>query len=183
MAPLAFPDPPLTDGVIALRPFTEADNRAHVAICQDPDIARFTTVPSPYGEADARAYLQRVTDGLAAGTLVALAVVDAADPSILLGSVGLHAISPELGAAEVGYLIAAPARGRGYATRAVTLIVAWAFGTLGLERIELRAMEENAASRGVAARAGFHRVDAPFLARPECDHLPDVFFARLREDD
>jgi RimJ/RimL family protein N-acetyltransferase len=177
---IAFPDPPLTDGVIALRPFTEADNAAHVEICQDPDIARFTTVPSPYGEADARAYLQRVTEGVAAGTLIVLAVVDAVDHGVLLGSIGLHAISPELGAAEVGYLLAAPARGRGYATRAVRLIVAWAFGTIGLARVELRAMAENAASRAVAARAGFHQVDAPFLHRPELDHLPDVFFARLR---
>jgi RimJ/RimL family protein N-acetyltransferase len=178
---LAFPDPPLTDGVIALRPFTEADNAAHVEICQDPEIARFTTVPSPYGETDARAFLQLVADGVAAGTLIVLAVVDAADHGVLLGSVGLHAISPELGAAEVGYLLAAPARGRGCATRAVALVVGWAFATLGLQRIELRAMAENAASRAVAARAGFHPVDAPFLHRPELDHLPDVFFARLRD--
>ncbi len=181
MPAIAFPDPPLSDGAVALRPFTDAEIPALVAICQDPDIARFTTVPSPYGEAEARAYLQRVTDGLAAGTQVTLAVVDAADHGPLRGSVGLHAIDREQRAAEVGYLLAAPARGRGRATRAVALIVAWAFRTLALERIELRAMAENASSRTVAARAGFHPVQAPFLHRPELDHLPDVFFARLRD--
>ena len=32
----------------------------------------------------------------------------------------------------------------------------------------------------IPRRAGFAPVDAPLLPRPECDHLPDVFFARLR---
>jgi RimJ/RimL family protein N-acetyltransferase len=177
----AYPDPPLSDGVVALRPFSQADVPSLVDICQDPDIARFTTVPSPYGEAEAWAFLQRVSDGLGDASQVTQAVVEVAAPGVLLGSVGLHAIHWELGAAEVGYLLAAPARGRGLATRAVALIVAWAFETLGLERLDLRAMDANAASRAVAARAGFHPVDAPLLRRPECDHLPDVFFARVRD--
>jgi RimJ/RimL family protein N-acetyltransferase len=177
---IACPDPPLSDAVVALRPYTDADVPALVEICQDPDIARFTTVPSPYAETDARAYLQRVTAGLAEGTQLTLGVTGAADRDILLGSVGLHAIDGEQRAAEVGYLLAPAARGRGVATRAVQLITAWGFETLGLARVELRTMAGNAASQAVAARAGFQRVDAPFLRRPELAHLPDVFFARLR---
>jgi RimJ/RimL family protein N-acetyltransferase len=179
---LALPDPPLSDGVVALRPPTHADVPTLVEICQDPEIARFTTVPTPYGETEAHAWLQRVADGLAEGTQVTQAVVDAADPDVLLGSVGLHAIDLELRAAEVGYLLAPRVRGRGLATRAVRLVCAWGFQTLGLQRVELRAMADNAASQAVAVRAGFQRVAAPFLHRPELDHLPDVFFARLRED-
>jgi RimJ/RimL family protein N-acetyltransferase len=85
-------------------------------------------------------------------------------------------------AADVGYWLAAPARGRGLATRAVELLAGWAFGDLDLERLELRTNPQNHASRAVAARAGFEPVVAPVVRRPECDHLADEFFARERRD-
>jgi RimJ/RimL family protein N-acetyltransferase len=174
------PDPPLSDGVVALRSWTAADVPALVQACQDPEIPRWTLVPSPYGEADARAYLKRVADGWDAGARATFAVVDAADPAALLGAVGLHAIEWGRRVADVGYWIAAPARGRGAATRAVDLLAGLAFGTLGLERLELRAHEDNTASHAVARRAGFAPIDAPLVDRPECRHMPDIFFARPR---
>ena len=57
MAPLPLPDPPLSDGTIALREKTEADIPALVAAVQDPLIPRYTRVPSPYGERQAREFL------------------------------------------------------------------------------------------------------------------------------
>src|SRR5207244_871751 len=42
---------------LVLRPPCEADVRALVAACQDPEIVRFTRVPSPYTEEHARQYL------------------------------------------------------------------------------------------------------------------------------
>jgi RimJ/RimL family protein N-acetyltransferase len=177
---LALPDPPLNDGLVALRSWTAADVPAIVEACQDPEIPRWTLVPSPYGEADARAYLQRVADGWDAGARATFAIVDAADHGALLGAAGLNRIDWDQCAADLGYWVAAPARGRGVAARAVELLAGWAFGTLGLERLELRANEANTASRAVAARAGFSRADAPLVRRPECDHMPDIFFARLR---
>jgi RimJ/RimL family protein N-acetyltransferase len=78
--------------------------------------------------------------------------------------------------------LSAPARGCGNATRAVQSLTAWARATLGLERLELCAPQANHASQAVAARAGFGPVAHPLVRRPECDHLPDVYFARLRGD-
>lgn len=51
--------------------------------------------------------------------------------------------------------LAAAARGRGAASRAVQLLVGWAFGPLGLERLELHIDRRNLASQAVAARTGF----------------------------
>src|SRR4051812_11389124 len=82
------------------------------------------------------------------------AIADAADDR-LLGIGGLMRFAPDGRSCEVGYWLAPWGRGRGAATRAVDLICEWGFGTLGLERIELHAHTENAASRAVAARAGF----------------------------
>jgi RimJ/RimL family protein N-acetyltransferase len=177
---LALPDPPLSDGVVALRAWTPADVPALVEACQDPEIPRWTPVPSPYGETEARAYLRRAADGWDGGARATFAVVDAGDRGPPLGAADLHAFDWDLRVADVGYWVAAPARGRGVARRAVELLAGWAFGTLGLERLELHANEGNAASQAVARRAGFARSDGPLVPRPACDHMPDVFFARGR---
>lgn len=180
MPALALPDPPLSDGVVALRGFEAGDLDALVAALQDPEIPRWTLVPTPYTHDDARAYMRHVNRGRATGTRLALAIADASDERALLGSVALNPVDWRLRAADVGYWVAATARGRGVATRAVQLLAAHAFGALGLERLELRAQRGNHASHAVAARAGFRPVAAPLVLRPECDHLPDLYFARLR---
>ena len=182
MPRLALPDPPLSDGVIALRGFESADVAPIAEICQDPEIPRWTLVPSPYGEDDARDYLAHVAAGLAAGTRASFAIVGAHDGR-LLGNAGLHAIDWASACAEVGFMLAAHARGRGVASRAVQLLAGWAFGTLALERLELHIDRDNAASLAVAERTGFARVAEPVVRRPETAHFAnDIFFARLRDD-
>lgn len=53
------PDPRLGDELVELRPWLDRDVPAIVAACNDPETARWTTVPSPYSEEDARAWLER----------------------------------------------------------------------------------------------------------------------------
>lgn len=180
MPSVALPDPPLSDGVVALRGFEPGDIDSLVAALQDPEIPRWTLVPSPYTHDDARTYMRHMNRGRASGSRLARAIADAQRGGALLGSVALNPISCEHCAADVGYWVAAPSRGRGVATRAVELVAAHAFDALGLERLELRAQRANAASQAVARRAGFAPIDAPLIRRPECEHLPDAFFARLR---
>ena len=179
MPALALPDPPLSDAFITLRGFESGDVPALTAACQDPEIPRWTLVPSPYGADDARAFIDRSPEALATGRRAAFAIVGARTGE-LLGAVALTTIDWPKRAADIGYWLAADARGRGVATRAVELITGWAFETLGLERVELRIHTDNHASQAVAARAGFAPVAAPVVRRPECEHLPDVFFARVR---
>jgi RimJ/RimL family protein N-acetyltransferase len=146
---------PLRDGPTALRPWRDSDVAALVEACQDPEISRWTRVPSPYGQADARLYLQQRHDALHAGASAPYAVVDAADDRGLLGSISLMRFAWEHGRAEVGYWLAREARAAGHAVRALGLICRWGFETLGLERIELLAATGNLASQRVAERAGF----------------------------
>jgi RimJ/RimL family protein N-acetyltransferase len=56
--------------------------------------------------------------------------------------------------AQLGYWIAADARGRGYATRAVILLTRWLFD-LGAARAFLTIVAGNQGSTAVARRAGF----------------------------
>lgn len=122
------------------------------AACQDPEIPRFTEVPSPYSEDDARDFIAKVSSGELAE--LAFAIVDAGDGE-LLGSVGLRL--PQPGVGEIGYWVAAPARGRGVAARAVRLLAAWAFDELGYVRIQIHTDPANTASQRVAESAGFTR--------------------------
>lgn len=156
MPKVVLPPQPLIDGPTALRPWRDLDIPALVAVCQDPEIARWTRVPSPYGEADARLYLQQRHDSLRSGASAPFAVV-ATDDGRLLGSTSLLRFSWVDARAEVGYFLAREARGQGHAVRALGLICAWGFGSLGLERIDLLAATGNAPSQRVAERAGFTR--------------------------
>ena len=154
MPRIALAAEPLRDGPTALRPWRDSDLPALVDACQDPEIPRWTRVPSPYGAADARLYLQQRHDALHAGVTTPYAVIDPREDR-LLGSISLMRFVPEHGRAEVGYWLAREARGAGHAVRALGLICRWGFDTLGLERIELLAATANLPSQRVAERAGF----------------------------
>lgn len=156
MSAIALPAQPLLDGPTALRPWRDTDVDALVAACQDPEIGRWTAVPRPYRGTDARAYLLYRYDAIHAGTAAPFAIV-AADDGRLLGSIALNQIDARQQRAEVGYWLAAEARGAGHATRAVQLICRWGFQTLALARIALLASTDNRASQRVAERSGFAR--------------------------
>jgi RimJ/RimL family protein N-acetyltransferase len=157
MPRIVLPAEPLTDASTALRPWRDSDIPALVAACQDPEIGRWTQVPSPYGEADARLFMAERHDGVLKGTAAPFAIVSADDDTRLLGSVALLRFAWEHARAEVGYFVAREARGAGHAARAVRLISEWGISELGLERIDLVAATGNEASQRVAERAGFVR--------------------------
>jgi RimJ/RimL family protein N-acetyltransferase len=136
------------EGGIELRPFTEADVPALVEACQDPEIPRWTRVPTPYGEAEARAYVAGHPN------IYAFAVVDA-ETGELLGSVGFGLAGEARG--EFGYWVKREARGRGVASRALRLAARRAVAQHGLRRLQLVVEPENEASIRVAENAGFRR--------------------------
>jgi RimJ/RimL family protein N-acetyltransferase len=145
--------PSLSDGEIAVRPLAPADVPDIVAACCDPEIPRWTRVPSPYTREDARKFLAIAATEAAAGDGVALAV--ACTDGRLIGTVGLMDVDWGRRYGEVGYWTAAPARGRGAASRAVLLLRDWAHAELGLDEIEILVQRENRPSQRVAERAGF----------------------------
>ncbi|MCU0483112.1 MAG: GNAT family N-acetyltransferase [Chloroflexi bacterium] len=149
------PDPPLADEVVALRPPSTADVPAIAAACTDPEIARWTAVPSPYTPAHARRFVAQARRWWRTGrTAAVFAIVERASDQ-LVGMIGLEPVEP--GLAEVGYWIAPGARRRGFATRAVRLVSTWAFSDRNLVRLELHALAGNEASCAVARKAGFGR--------------------------
>ena len=147
----------LVDGPTALRRWRDEDVPAIVAAVRDPEIPRWTSVPQTYTAAEARAYVRVREDEPRADRRAPFAIVAADDSDRLLGSISLMRFAWEQQRGEVGYWLAADARGLGHATRALRLICEWGFKTLPLERIELLAATGNAPSQRVAERAGFTR--------------------------
>lgn len=147
--------PTLRDGDLVLRPKRPDDADAITAACQDPEIARWTFVPSPYARADAEQHIATSAVEAEAGRSAGLLAVHARTGA-LLGSFSLMKLDREPGYGEIGYWVAAGARGRGVATRAVRLLADWGRRELRLTRIEILPHAENGPSRRVAERAGFH---------------------------
>jgi RimJ/RimL family protein N-acetyltransferase len=153
---IPYPDPPLRDEVVALRPFTEEDAPAIVAGVQDPEVPRWTVIPSPYGENDAREYLIGLEPARQAGTQMGLAIVPA-EGGDFLGGIGLLNVSWQDRRAEAGYWVAAGARRRSVGTRALRLLSGWALTALGFERLEVLVSPGNEPSERLARAAGFTR--------------------------
>jgi RimJ/RimL family protein N-acetyltransferase len=123
------------------------------AACQDPEIQRWTLVPSPYRPEHAEEWLAAVPERARAGEAVSLLAFD--DDGRLAGSFSLMELDLVRGYGEIGYWVASWARGRGVATRAVGLLHGWAVEALGLRRLEILPHAGNAPSRRVAERCGY----------------------------
>ncbi len=165
--------PTLRDGDLILRPKVPADADAIAAAAQDREIPRWTLVPSPYTRADAEQYIAESARKAAEGKAVGLIAVDASDDR-LLGSFSLMELDAEPGYGEIGYWVAADARGRGVATRALRLLSEWAWTELSLTRLEVLPHRDNAASRRVAEKAGY-RHTGELKALPRAESNDPVF--------
>jgi RimJ/RimL family protein N-acetyltransferase len=145
--------PTLTGARVRLRPWRPDDTAAVLAACQDADVQRWTQVPVPYRREDAEAFVS----GIAPATWAeggALFAVESREDGALLGSIGLFA--PGDGFAEAGYWTVAEHRSRGYTAEALGILTDWAFGEVGLHRVELVVDPANTGSRRVAEQAGFN---------------------------
>lgn len=153
---LEYPEPPLTDGVVLLRPRRESDIPRIVEACNDPDTSYYTTVPAPYTEADAREWLDSQAERMADGKSLELAIADP-ETDRLVGSVGFVKFHWPHHRGEVGYWQHPDSRGEGYTTRGLTLLCRHGFEALGLERCEGLAEKGNPGSQKVLEKAGFRR--------------------------
>jgi RimJ/RimL family protein N-acetyltransferase len=176
--------PILSDGFVTLRPWRETDLEDIVEICQDAEIVRWTRVPSPYGEADARRALADTNRGAENGTSFGFAIADAGDEAVL-GSIDVRIV--DAGVGDIGYLVRDTARRHGVGTAALRLVSRWALDALGLARLQITIRPDNLASLRLAEACGYQfegvlrsyleikneRVDAAMYSLPpgEIDRL------------
>jgi RimJ/RimL family protein N-acetyltransferase len=155
----------LSDGRVTLRPWRRDDAGFMAAASADPAIRRYNGAHDrkgrpapPLSVLEAEAAIDqfvlswRAFARTGAPSGVAFAITDARSGS-LVGCCGVDDWNAE-DVAQFGYWIAADARRRGYATRAVILLTRWLF-ELGAARICLTIVAGNEGSVSVARRAGF----------------------------
>jgi RimJ/RimL family protein N-acetyltransferase len=162
---LTPPDPPLSDDVVGLRPFTLEDVPALSAACQDPEISRWTAMPSPDFADDALAWIDSHTK-LWEGGLAAPFAITLGHHGPLAGNVSLVRVDWDQRLGFAGYWVASFARNRGVASHGLVLLCGWAFDSLDLARIVLHTMVGNVASERVATKAGFSQT----RVLPDCPH-------------
>ncbi|MGT2464168.1 GNAT family N-acetyltransferase [Sinomonas atrocyanea] len=127
------------------------DEQAIFEACQDPAIARFVPLPYPYEPKHAAGFIQYTASAWEAGRELTWAIRSRD------GLIGMTSLRVNRDEAEIGYWLAAGARGQGHAAEAVTAVLDFGFAVqgLGLARIEWRAAVGNAASARVAESLGF----------------------------
>ncbi len=104
-------------------------------------------------------------------------------PQGFLGTIGVNQINPHERFANVGYWVRTSATGRGTATAAVKLVAQWAFLSTELQRLEIVAAVDNAASRRVAEKAGAAREGRLRSRICVCGKFYDAFmFSIVRGD-
>jgi RimJ/RimL family protein N-acetyltransferase len=141
---------------IRLELFDAGHLDAFTAMFDDPDVLRFTRLPTVPPPGYAETWLGRYEDGRRDGTSEAFAVVDA-ETGDFLGIGVAPRIDEETRTLELGYVVAPAARGRGVATETLRLLTEWSFSELGALRIELFISAENEGSKTVATRCGYVR--------------------------
>ncbi len=157
-----WPVPVLGSPRVRLRPTVDADVARIVEACNDPRTRHWLrTLPDPYTEATARAFIQTGPLQASLGHRVAWAVTGPGSDR-LLAHISVFRLADPLNPTgdEVGYWAHPEARGRGVVGAALETVVANAFtsvaeGGLGRHRLQIGAAWGNAASRHVAERAGF----------------------------
>jgi RimJ/RimL family protein N-acetyltransferase len=152
---LQWPSDPLTDGVVVLDKLTDADTDRVVAGCSDPATQQWLPMPSPYGPAEASAFMRGRTDAAASGEELTCAF-RGADDRLLAGVIGLSQRGYR-GEAALGYWTVPDRRGRGWTARAVVLLARYAFASWSPRRIEIIIAPGNHHSAAVAAAAGATR--------------------------
>jgi RimJ/RimL family protein N-acetyltransferase len=152
--PCLAPDPvEIAAGRLQLRPPSEADAADTLLMLRDPDVRRWNPSPETLDLEGARAWCRRGA-AWSDGPHATFSVLDAVSGR-LLGNVSLHKLDLAQRDAEIGYRVAPWARGAGVGSDAVAAASRWAFGALGLLRIELCHAVVNLPSCRVAVKAGY----------------------------
>jgi RimJ/RimL family protein N-acetyltransferase len=144
----------LSSDRLTLRPRHPSDAPAVHAGMQDRSMHEFLRLPDPYTPEDAVQYVTELASAIRqAGTGLGCTLVESSTGRVV-GSADIWLPGPRQTAAEIGYVIYAPARQHGYGAEASRALASWAFAH-GVGRVGIRCAVANLASAKSALNAGF----------------------------
>lgn len=175
--------PALVTERLVLRELRPSDAGAVAAGAGDRQVAAFLIqVPSPYPIALARRWVAHRIDWWDQGRGVTFAVTLSDDPDMLLGTVSLRRYLRDR-RAELGYWLAQPAWGHGFATEAAAAVVDYGFSGLGLARVYAQVLADNRASLRVLDKLGMVNEGVKRQHVQKARRLHDVVLYGLLRDE
>jgi RimJ/RimL family protein N-acetyltransferase len=152
-------DPPFEPATLeterlVLRWIVPSDAPALFAIYADPVVARYLSRPAFTEMAQADKLVATANACYADGNSVNFAV-ERRDDGMVIGTCMLFRFHRESRRAEIGYSLARAYWGKGYMHEALQALIDYAFGPLGLNRIEADIDPRNANSSKSLERLGF----------------------------
>ncbi len=120
---------------------------------QDPAVTQFLLWEPHVNLKFTQSYLRFIQTQYAAAGFFDWALT-LAENGKMIGTCGFAAIDTDNNSGEIGYVINPEYWGKGYATEALSRVLSFGFGVLGMHRMYVRIMAGNAASERVARKCG-----------------------------
>lgn len=128
----------------------DAENLA--ALFADPDVGRYIPPPPSSGK-DFTRFINWAHEQRLSGSVLCFAIVpDGCEAAV--GVLQLHELQPPFQNVEWGFVLGKPYWGTGLFQRATEVLLRFAFDTIGVRRLEARAMAANARANAVLRRMG-----------------------------
>jgi RimJ/RimL family protein N-acetyltransferase len=147
-------DEEITTARLAIRLVRQEDLPSLLEINADDTVTRYLPYESWRSLEDAQEWLDRAVARLGAGEAWQFVIVQRASGRIIGSCLLFHFDLPN-GRAELGYLLGREHWGAGYMREATAALVDFAFGTVGLRRLEAEIDPRNEASARLLERVGF----------------------------
>jgi len=159
MSTLRFsPFPVLTTDRLTLRQLSPSDTTAIFALRSDERVNRYLDRPACRSLEEAAAFVEKINGGIEQGKSLYWVICLQENP-LLVGTICLWNFSEDGQTAELGYELSPDFQGRGIMSEALGRVLAYIFGTLGLQTVEAYTHPENAPSEKLLRMHGF-RADA-----------------------
>jgi RimJ/RimL family protein N-acetyltransferase len=130
----------------------------------EDDIARWTAnVPHPYSRADAEKWIEDARAAMAEVRALAF-VIERRDAPGAIGAVGVALDGPGK-EGDIGWWIAIPHQGKGYAGEAARRVVEFCFA-MDVRRLTAGALPDNAPSLAIARKLGMRPAGTMMRAQP-----------------
>lgn len=141
---------------LRIRQLTEADIPAIYAIFSHPEVMRYWASPPWTSITQAEERLVRIQDGYRSEEAFQWGI-ERKEDGALLGACSLFSFNRTSRRCEIGYALGRPYWGQGYMGEALRALVAYAFETLDLNRLEADIDPRNTASAKTLERLGFQK--------------------------
>ena len=148
------PPPSIESPRLLLRIVEDSDIPALLAINGDDEVTCFLPYETWQSLADGQAWFKRMSALGSAGSCLQFVIVEKTSGTVI-GTCLIFRHEPASARAEIGYVLARVHWGKGLMREALSTLIAYAFDTCELRRLEAEVNPENLASNQLLLRLGF----------------------------